>query len=134
MDTNAPDSAMEQAPAPPPAPRLPWRQSRYAFAVVHFLLLLFVWFALRFVLLLKFSPLSTLTPLDAWHIFRAGVHRDAFAGLALTIPLLFWFWLIPNRWFRARWHQILFRGAYFFFLFVLIFLLFVEYYFFDEFK
>src|SRR5205085_9501457 len=59
---------------------------------------------------------------------------DAFMGLAFTIPLLFWFWLMPNRWFRARWHRALFRAGYFICSFGLIFLLFVEYYFFEEFK
>src|SRR5712691_9161485 len=114
MDNTTPDSTAEQAarplwwsrkrdaampgdiPARPSDPRLPWRQSRYAFAAVHFIFLVFVWLVLRFVLVLKFSALSTLTPIDGWHIFLAGLQRDAFMGLAFTIPMLFWFWLLPN--------------------------------------
>jgi phosphoglycerol transferase MdoB-like AlkP superfamily enzyme len=120
-------------PASPP-PKTAWKQSRYAFAAVHLAWLLVVWLVLRFILVLKFSALSTLTPLDGWRIFDEGLHRDALIAVALTIPLLFWFWLLPNSWFRARWHRWFFRGAYFVASFLMIFFLFVEYYFFEEFK
>ena len=50
------------------------------------------------------------------------------------IPLLCWLALVSNRQFAARWHRLLFLGAGFTFWFAQIFLLFTEFFFFDEFK
>jgi phosphoglycerol transferase MdoB-like AlkP superfamily enzyme len=66
--------------------------------------------------------------------FLDGFHRDLFAALLEVIPLLAWMFILPDRWFCARWHRIFFGGACFIFAFVQIFLLFVEFFFFDEFK
>jgi len=91
------------------------------------------WFLLRVVLLLVFRPpgLSTVSVLLA---FLSGFHRDLFAALAETIPLLCWMLIVPDRRFGGRFHRVWFLGGCFVFWFIQIFLLFVESFFFDEFK
>ena len=116
-----------------PAAGLSWRRSRYGFAGFWFLSLLAGWFLLRVVLFLAFKP-PGLSAADVLLAFLSGFHRDLFAALAETIPLLFWMLIVPDRRFGARWHRVLFLGGCFVFWFVQIFLLFVEFFFFDEFK
>src|SRR5207237_10379277 len=55
-------------------------------------------------------------------------------ALFATIPLLLWFWIIPESSFGKRWHRVLFLCATLVIVFSQIFLLFVEFFFFDEFK
>jgi phosphoglycerol transferase MdoB-like AlkP superfamily enzyme len=116
-----------------PATGLSWRRSRYGFAGFWFLSLLACWFLLRVVLLLAFKPPGA-SPADILLAFLSGFHRDLFAALAETIPLLFWMLIVPDRRFGGRWHRVWFLGGCFVFWFVQIFLLFVEFFFFDEFK
>ena len=52
----------------------------------------------------------------------------------MTLPLLFWLWILPERWFGKWWHRVPFVFGFFVFWAVQVFLFFVEYYFFDEFK
>ena len=121
MSNNLPDAGLS------------WRRSRYGFACFWFLSLLAAWFVLRLVLLLAFKP-AALSAGEALLAFLSGFHRDVFAALAETVPLLFWMLIVPDRRFGATWHRLLFLGGCFVFWFVQIFLLFVEYFFFDEFK
>ena len=113
--------------------KLSWRQSCYGFAAFCFGTLLVAWFLLRLVLAIFFHP-EGMTAGDVVQVFLAGFHRDLLVGLLALIPLLFWFWFVPQRWFKARWHGRLFIGATFFILFGQFFLLFVEFFFFEEFK
>ncbi|MEY2428695.1 MAG: hypothetical protein QOJ40_1580 [Verrucomicrobiota bacterium] len=110
-----------------------WKQSRYGFAGFYCISLLLGWFILRVVLFFVFKP-SGLPASDILRAFFTGFHRDCFAALIETIPLLFWFWIIPERWIAARWHRILLLGGSFVILFGQIFVLFVEFFFFEEFK
>lgn len=110
-----------------------WKQSRYGFAGFYFISLLLGWFILRLVLFFAFKP-SGLPASDILRAFLTGLHRDFFAALMETIPLLVWFWIIPERWFAARGHRILLLGGCFVVLFAQIFILFVEFFFFEEFK
>lgn len=112
---------------------VPWIRSRYGFAAFWCLFLVGAWFVLRVVLFCAFKP-SGLAGVDVLHAFLSGFHRDLFVAVVQTIPLLSWFLIIPNHRFPVRWHRILFLGASFIFCFVQIFLLFVEFFFFDEFK
>ncbi len=112
---------------------LSWRRSRYGFAGFWFLSLLAGWFLIRLVLLIAFKP-SGLPAGDVLLAFLSGFHRDVFAALVETIPLLFWMLIVSNRRFGALWHRILFLGGCFVFWYVQVFLLFVEFFFFDEFK
>ncbi len=117
------------APTQPPS----WKQSRYGFAGFCFLSLLLGWLALRLVLLFAFKPASLSFP-DVFRAVLSGFHRDVFVALVETIPLLGWMLIVPNRWFRARWHRFVFLGGCFIVCFAQIFLLFVEFFFFEEFK
>jgi phosphoglycerol transferase MdoB-like AlkP superfamily enzyme len=116
-----------------PNAELSWRRSRYGFAGFWFLSLLGAWFVLRLVLLLAFRP-AVLSVGEVVLTFLSGFHRDVFAALAETVPLLCWMLIVPDRRFGATWHRVLFLGGCFVFWFVQIFLLFVEFFFFDEFK
>jgi phosphoglycerol transferase MdoB-like AlkP superfamily enzyme len=117
--------------APPGAPQ--WTRSRYGFAAFYLLSLLAGWLVLRVVLLCAFKP-AGVGPGEAVLALLSGFHRDLFAAVAETIPLLCWLALVSNRRFAARWHRLLFLGATFVFCFAQIFLLFTEFFFFDEFK
>ena len=117
-----------------PAAGLSWRRSRYGFAGFWFLSLLAAWFVLRLVLLLGLQAGRAAGGATSLLAFLSGFHRDLFAALAETIPLLCWMLIVPDRRFGALWHRVLFLGGCFVFWFVQIFLLFVEFFFFDEFK
>src|ERR1035437_7639167 len=112
---------------------LSWGRSRYGFAGFWFLSLLGARFVLRLGLLLALKP-CTLSAAEVLLAFLSGFHRDLFAALAETVPLLFWMLIVPDRWFGRTWHRVLFLGGCFGFWFVQTFLLFVEVFFFDEFK
>ena len=109
------------------------RRSRYGFVGFCFLSLLACWFVLRLALLLIFRP-PELTLANLLAAFLSGFQRDVFAALVEMIPLLVWLLLVPDRSFGARWHRILFLGGCFVFWFAQFFLLFVEFFFFDEFQ
>ena len=110
-----------------------WKQSRYGFAGFGFLSLLVLWFVLRLVLFVAFRPAGLpLTPV-LW-AFASGFQRDFFVALVEMVPLLFWLLILPDRRSGAAWHRVFFLGGCFVFWFVQFFLLFVEYFFFDEFK
>ena len=109
------------------------KQSRYRFVVVCFLALLAALTALRSALLIEFGPAGT-SGRDLLATILIGIHRDAYVALLFMLPLLFWFYLVRRRWFAATWHRVLFRGACFVWWLVQVFLLIVEYFFFDEFR
>jgi phosphoglycerol transferase MdoB-like AlkP superfamily enzyme len=117
----------------PNLPPVPWRHSRYGFAAFFFLSLLALWTLLRVVLFLAFKP-AGLAPGEVAGAFLAGVQRDCFAASAYTVMLLFWMFLAHGRRSDKRWRRMLFWTGGFVFGYVTIFLLFVEYFFFDEFK
>jgi phosphoglycerol transferase MdoB-like AlkP superfamily enzyme len=110
-----------------------WRASRYGFAAFWVLTLLAAWTGLRLLLLAKFAPAGLTLSVRA-RALLAGLHRDALVALICTLPTLFWFWVLPQRRFAARWHRALFWGMHFLIAGVGVFLLAVEYYFFEEFK
>ncbi len=112
---------------------LSWKRSRYGFVGFCFLSLLGVWFLLRLVLFLAFRP-SGLSPGEVLLAFLSGFYRDLFMALVEMVPLLFWMLIVPDRRFGALWHRALFVLGCIFFWFVQVFLLFVEFFFFDEFR
>ena len=116
-----------------PGESVHWTRARYGFAAFWCLFFVIAWFVLRVVLFFAFKP-SGLPPSDIVRAFLSGFHRDLFVAIVQTLPLLAWFLIIPNHRFPARWHRLLFLGATFIFCFVQIFLLFVEFFFFEEFK
>jgi phosphoglycerol transferase MdoB-like AlkP superfamily enzyme len=110
-----------------------WLRSRYGFAALWFITLVVVWFVLRAVFVLKFPPPSVSAGGLA-KAFLSGFQRDCFVALLFTLPLLFWFWIIPNHRFRTKGHRYFLTAAGFVAVFLALFLVFVEYYFFEEFK
>src|SRR5215471_9069416 len=111
-----------------------WRGSRYGFAAFYFLSLLAGWFGLRLGLFITYRP-AGLPLADVLAAFLAGFERDFFSALLETLPMLLWLFIIPDRTFlEARWHRFIFLSAGLVCWFVQVFLLFVEFFFFDEFK
>jgi phosphoglycerol transferase MdoB-like AlkP superfamily enzyme len=109
-----------------------WLGSRYAFAGFCLLSYLVGTTVLRLVLLIAFKPEASFSELLM--AFIEGWHRDLFIGLVLLIPFLVWCWVVPSRSWGRRWHRVLFWGGGTIICFIWIFLIFVEYFFFEEFK
>jgi phosphoglycerol transferase MdoB-like AlkP superfamily enzyme len=112
----------------------PWKRSRSGFAVFFFFSLLTALTLLRIVLFWKFGRHEQVTAGSVIDIFLIGFHQDFLVALGTTLPLLLWIWILPERWFGKWPHRIVFIFGFFLFWFVQFFLIFVEYYFFDEFK
>jgi phosphoglycerol transferase MdoB-like AlkP superfamily enzyme len=110
-----------------------WRRTRLGFVVFLMFSLVAAWTVLRAVLLLKFSP-HHLPASEALKLFATGLHRDVFMAVALSLPLLAWMWVLRDGAFGKRWHRGLFTAACFLLSSLQIFLLAVEYYFFEEFR
>jgi phosphoglycerol transferase MdoB-like AlkP superfamily enzyme len=109
-------------------------KSRFGLATVNFLALLFCFSVLRVVLFCCFKPQPPAARIDVLKAFAIGFHFDVFVALALSLPLIFWLAIVPDRWFRSGWHRKLFKTGFFLFWFIEVFLLFAEFYFFEEFK
>jgi phosphoglycerol transferase MdoB-like AlkP superfamily enzyme len=112
---------------------LPWKRSRYGLVAFWFGSLMAGWLVLRLVLFFAFRP-SKLPFSEVLLAFLSGLGRDGLAGLWLSLPLLFWLWIAPERWLRAAWHRRLFWSACAFFWAAQFFQWFAEYYFFEEFR
>jgi phosphoglycerol transferase MdoB-like AlkP superfamily enzyme len=132
LPSSAPGSPASHSPFSPPA-QPSWRRSRYGFAAFWCAFLLVAWTLLRVVLYVVFKP-DTASFGDAVHVFLAGLHRDFLVALLATLPMLFWFWMVPEASFGKRWHRAFFLGVSFLVVFGTIFLLFIEFFFFEEFK
>jgi phosphoglycerol transferase MdoB-like AlkP superfamily enzyme len=113
--------------------RARWWQSRYGLATFWFGSLLISWTLLRVVLLIAFGH-DSFPAGELARIFGVGFYRDILAALTFTIPMLLWFVLVPNIAFSKRWHRVLFSISVFISCFAQLFLLFVEFFFFEEFK
>ncbi len=114
-------------------PEISWTRSRYGFAGFHLLSLILLWFMFRLVLYVAFRPASVPAS-DMLGAFLSGLERDLVVGLAITAPLLAWMLVVPNSWSNCKWHRRLFWLGYFVFCFGQLFVLFVEFFFFEEFK
>jgi phosphoglycerol transferase MdoB-like AlkP superfamily enzyme len=110
-----------------------WRASRFSLALCWLGTLMAGWFVLRLIFFLAFRPAGVPTS-EAGLALVMGLYRDFFVAWLLTLPLLAWLQLAPDPWFRARWCRWLFWLSSFVFWFVEIFLLFTEFFFFEEFK
>ena len=106
-----------------------WRSSRFAFTLVWLFTLLLAWFTVRIVLLLEFLPAAPAK--EAVSALLHGSGRDVLVAIWMTIPVFAWlFFLTPRRGVT----RFLFWASCLLFWFGQTFLLFVEYYFFDEFR
>ncbi len=115
------------------APVAWWRRSRYGFALAWIGTLLVFWGGLRLGLLLSLRVHPPFSAGDLLRAFGHGMHRDFLVAVAYSLPLLGWFLICPQNWFDRRWH----RGTFWTFMLVFwsaqVFLLAVEFFFFDEF-
>ena len=109
-----------------------WWRSRKGFAVFWIGSLLACWLILRGVLLAAFHP-GSLSPATLLSVFASGLHRDLLVSLSFTIPLI-WLLALTLQKPPARWKAALFWGVCGLFWFLQIFLLFVEFFFFEEFR
>ncbi len=112
----------------------PWKRSRSGFAIFFFFSLLIACTILRVVLFAKFGWHEPHAGGSIVQLFLIGFHQDFLVALGTTLPLLFWIWIVPEKLFGNWLHRIPFILGFFIFWAVEIFILFVEYYFFDEFK
>ncbi len=110
-----------------------WRHSRYGLATFFFLTLVFALTVLRGILYAEFGRASALPLGSITKAFFIGLHQDIVMALLTTLPLLFWFWVVKERAFPKRWHRTLLSIGLFLFWSVQIFILFTEYFFFEEF-
>lgn len=117
-----------------PASGLARRSARIELVATHWLILVLSLLVLRVVLAGFFLRGQAFSAGEVAKGFLIGLHLDAFVALLACLPLMFWLAVAPDRWFKARWHRRLFFAAYFLFWFVQTYLVFTEFYFFDEFK
>ncbi|MCX6906270.1 MAG: LTA synthase family protein [Verrucomicrobia bacterium] len=118
---------------PLPGPGCSCRRSRYGLAGFFLVSLLLVWLALRAVLFVQFGHDQPVAVRDILAVFAIGLYRDFCVGLLMCVPLLFWFAVASNRAFGKWWHRTFLQFGFFLFWLVQIFLLFTEYFFFEEF-
>ena len=117
--------------APPPAAGVAWRNSRYGFVAAWVISLMAGWFALRLVLYFRFAPPSPASKTIL--AFLDGFWRDFLVGIWLSLPPFCWLAVAPAQPHR-RCHRRVFWAACLLFWVGQVFLLFVEYFFFEEFR
>ena len=134
METPANPQSKPVTPSGPDAvPKMGWHRGRYGLVIFFLLSLMAGCTLLRIVLYAQFHPTMPVGA-DVARAFLFGLQRDLLALLLTTMPLLFWFWILPERRFNTRWHRALLTVVLFGFWFVQVFLYSTEYYFFEEFK
>lgn len=107
-----------------------WRASRVGFAAGWWFSLILSWLVLRGVLFWRFSAPTPAA--EAVAAFLDGCWRDALAGLWLTLPVICALLLLPSA--GGRWTRRTFWTGCVVFWFGQTFFLFVEYFFFEEFR
>src|SRR6478735_9409444 len=111
-----------------------WRSRWEWLPLCHFLALLIASTVLRAVLFTRFHPEPLPSPEGVARVFGAGLVRDIFVSLLLTCPMLLWFALLSRRGWTSRWRRGLLGLCLSGFWMVQIFLIFAEYFFFEEFR
>src|ERR1041384_6023732 len=90
-----------------------WWQCRYGFAGFFVFSLLVFNSVLRAVLYLAFKSPGQHSLGELAQTFALGFYRDFFVALFLSIPLLVWLFLMPNRWIGKWWHRGIFIFGFF---------------------
>jgi phosphoglycerol transferase MdoB-like AlkP superfamily enzyme len=127
------DNPLRLMSIPPSSKPSSWRHSRYGFALLFFVSLVVGLTALRLTLFTQFGRQSDLAGGSVLQAFLIGLHQDCTVALLTTLPLLFWFWIVKERAFPKRWHRVLLMTGMFLFWSAQVFVLFTEYFFFEEF-
>lgn len=96
--------------------------------------MLFCFTVLRIVLFAAFRPEPAPPFRNLVRAFLIGFHLDVVTAVLLSLPLILWLSILPDRWFSSKFHRIFFKGAFMMFWCIQVFIFFAEYYFFDEFK
>ena len=107
-------------------------KSRIGLAAFWWVSLVGSWLILRAVLFAQF--VHSVAPGEVLLAFLGGLWRDLLVGVWLSLPLIAWVVLAPARRFRSRGHRFFFWSACWLFWFGQSFILFVEYFFFEEFR
>jgi phosphoglycerol transferase MdoB-like AlkP superfamily enzyme len=95
--------------------------------------LICAWSLLRLVLVLAFG-LKGQAITELLLGFLAGLQRDVFVASLMAVPPLLYLWVLPESIWRRRWHRYLFWSVGAVCVFLLLFLMVTEYFFFEEFK
>jgi phosphoglycerol transferase MdoB-like AlkP superfamily enzyme len=111
-----------------------WTRSRGSFAAFLALSLVAAWSGLRLVLFLCFRPPTPTQWGDVIETFLIGLQRDALVALLWSLPVLVWLLAMPERVLRLAWPRKIFWGGVMLFGLAQVFLLFTEFFFFEEFK
>ncbi len=108
-------------------------RSRFYFALLFAGSIFLTNLALRIVLYFSFTSDASTDVTNIAKAFFTGLQRDLYLALCLTLPLVIWLVIIPERWFGKFWHRCIFSFGFFLFWTVYVFTLAAEYYFFEEF-
>lgn len=124
---------MSQTSSAAPGPKSSWATSRYGFVLFWWASLVASWFGLRLVLWLAFRPsgVSLAETVQAWLV---GAYRDVFVATCLSLPFLTWLVFAADKRRQVQWKGWLFWLLCWVFWSVQVFLLFAEYFFFEEFR
>ena len=109
------------------------KHTRQGFALFSLVTIMVSLSALRLVLLARFGPTGMSFGGDCFALL-VGAYRDFFVSLVLLLPLLTWYLVVSNRWANRPWHRGLFWSVCYVWWLLEVFLLGVEYFFFDEFQ
>jgi predicted alpha/beta superfamily hydrolase len=83
------------------------QRTPYQLVLFLFGILVGAWTLLRVMLLVRFSPAPLLT-VESGELLLLGFQRDALAALVLLVPVLGWFFVVPQRWYVERWQRFFF--------------------------
>ncbi len=109
-------------------------RSRYQLAVALILLYMAVWLVTRLVLLAIQQGVARDGVLPVLKTLGAGLLFDGVSALWLTLPLVLYLTVIPERWYHRRFQRIFLGIGLSVAVFSALFVAMAEYYFFDEFN
>lgn len=113
--------------------KVSWTRSRLGFTLFWMGGFVLGWTILRGVLHAKFGPAGQ--PLsEVLMAFFSGFQRDLFMAMWYAVPLTAYLYLLPERIWAHRWHRRLFWAVGGLGMFLYLFLLVVEFFFFEEFR
>lgn len=110
-----------------------WVRTRLGFGLFWIVQMAAGWTALRLLLVLAFGP-ERQDIRETLLVLMEGGQRDLYVALVIGIPLMLYMTVLPEKTWAHPWHRRLFWTVGASGTFVFLFLLVVEYFFFEEFK